>query len=831
MADSEEVQVSSSTSPDSDPSQSLFNKDEMRPPYYPDDLYKSDEILDLVKAGEGEGEDEGEVSPKEEEEEEEEEEYGDEQLVPDSTWTPPPPVEDSGEAEPQVPLERDTPPSVSPSGPAQPSAAFAAFAEEEQPPADSQQLPSYVPSSSSSPPCKAPPSPPLMQFPTELGQKGACPAPLSPLHTPDSLEELSLTESPNRPYPPALSPRDHAVPSVGAGSTAPYLSLGQEAGPRPTCEDSGVSFSPEEKRGGSRVSPDPTRRWDSPFPAARETPDDPPAYRPRGDPSDDRDDLMYEEKDGNPFDGFSPLADSGSYRFGEREERASPPRESPNPDLVRYGESEEDLTADPKAHPSAKPPPPPPARFSPGLEEEEEEEEEEDGAPPAPSLPDILKSSPLNPEKADSGSSEEGSPEEQSPVLERRMMESPNPPINLSANNPFALDAKVSLLKEMAERMEVGGSEAESSGPLDLLKEAEDGVPAGAPAVTSGRAQAEREQKDWFSGATLEPLRSESQQDWDSERAGADIPSPFPEAAGRSPAPSPRAEAAEPAEEVSEHEVSSEEFEFIERPPKGAMDEFLEALEPSKSAPPHIPEIPADDEEDEDNDGEREDVSSGTAGTYCRPTSSEAEVEKAPGRFRMAAGFHLSAVADLLYWRDVKTTGAVFGATLLVLLSLTVCSIISVCSYVSLALLSVTICFRIYKTVVNSVQKLDGGHPFKQYLACEVALPEDLTHKYGDAFLDKINGSVAELRRLFLVEDLVDSIKFAVLMWIMTYVGALFNGLTLLILAVIVAFTWPIVYERHEAQITHYVDLVYGLFIDISAKIKAKVPGMKPKAE
>ncbi|KAI1886392.1 hypothetical protein AGOR_G00213540 [Albula goreensis] len=40
----------------------------------------------------------------------------------------------------------------------------------------------------------------------------------------------------------------------------------------------------------------------------------------------------------------------------------------------------------------------------------------------------------------------------------------------------------------------------------------------------------------------------------------------------------------EVAEEASEHEVSSEEFEFVERPPKGVIDEFLETLDSSKFA-------------------------------------------------------------------------------------------------------------------------------------------------------------------------------------------------------------------------------------------------------
>ncbi|XP_034465620.1 reticulon-3-like isoform X3 [Hippoglossus hippoglossus] len=188
-------------------------------------------------------------------------------------------------------------------------------------------------------------------------------------------------------------------------------------------------------------------------------------------------------------------------------------------------------------------------------------------------------------------------------------------------------------------------------------------------------------------------------------------------------------------------------------------------------------------------------------------------------------------VVDLLYWRDVKSTGVVFGAGLLLLLSLTLCSIVSVCSYIGLALLSVTICFRIYKGILQAIQKSDEGHPFKLYLDRDLALSEDVVHKYSDSFLARMNKTICELRRLFLVEDLVDSIKFAVLMWILTYVGGLFNGLTLIILGLVAVFSCPIVYEKYQVQIDHYVSLVNNQIQSVVGTIQAKVPGMKRKAE
>lgn len=522
-----------------------------------------------------------------------------------------------------------------------------------------------------------------------LGQKGDTPAPispLSPLHSPDSLEELSLTESPNQPptlgstvplgsfttVPPTTQSKD--MPWVGKEGdpgpgrsknkedhldplAGPYLSLGKDPGPHNPCEDSGVSFSPEEKlitsdrslTGPSPVNPqmmvpesdlassNPTEHWDSSFlasqdnskvsmdPLSKDTAPVSSRYKQdlQDNQSDEDDDLMYEvKKDNNPFDGFSPLADSGYSHFGDSkpDSTALKMSESPTPDLVQYGQIGEAQDTPPSfidegktfetGKVSAN-------QFSSGFKDEEDDEEEEEDSALPPSLPDILKSSPLNPDKIDSGSSE-GSPEEQSPILERKMMESPNPPINLSANNPFALDAKVSLLKEMTEEMEVRAAdkakveEDKSFGAFDLVKEVEETTPT----KVKEEEPVKIEQKDWFSSQdfpkmmeTFQPLDFQSKktpaEDSDSESPTADSLSPVLEAMAKNPASfqvetekkdlTMEVEEPEVAEEVSEHEVSSEEFEFIERPPRGVIDEFLEALDTSKFATSKPPEIPLDD--------------------------------------------------------------------------------------------------------------------------------------------------------------------------------------------------------------------------------------------
>lgn len=189
-------------------------------------------------------------------------------------------------------------------------------------------------------------------------------------------------------------------------------------------------------------------------------------------------------------------------------------------------------------------------------------------------------------------------------------------------------------------------------------------------------------------------------------------------------------------------------------------------------------------------------------------------------------------VADLIYWRDVKKSGIAFGAGLVILLSLSYFSLISVVAYLLLTVMGFTLSYRIYKNVLQAVQKSSEGHPFKQYLDIDLTLSREKVRDASDVMIKHLDCTANSLRRLFLVEDLVDSLKFAVVLWCFTYIGSWFNGLTLVILAFVSMFTLPKVYETYKAQIDHYLHLVCSQVDDVMNKVKAKIPiGKKPKQQ
>jgi hypothetical protein len=188
-------------------------------------------------------------------------------------------------------------------------------------------------------------------------------------------------------------------------------------------------------------------------------------------------------------------------------------------------------------------------------------------------------------------------------------------------------------------------------------------------------------------------------------------------------------------------------------------------------------------------------------------------------------------VESLIYWRDPKKSGPVFGIGLVLLIAMSCFSLISVFAYVSLIALLGTICFRIYKNILQAVQKTSEGHPFQEFLDLDLSLSQEKIQQIVTVGVAHLNALVAELRRLFLVEDLIDSIKFGLLLWCLTYLGAWFNGMTLVIIAFVALFTLPKVYENNKQTIDTNLDLVRSKITEITDKVKAAIPIGKKESE
>merc|ERR1712137_1351428 len=213
-----------------------------------------------------------------------------------------------------------------------------------------------------------------------------------------------------------------------------------------------------------------------------------------------------------------------------------------------------------------------------------------------------------------------------------------------------------------------------------------------------------------------------------------------------------------------------------------------------------------------------------------RSVKSSKQISVIGGRFDLSQ--LNSLVIELIYWRDSRKSGIVLGSVLAILLSLSIVSVVSVVSYASLSVLAITLSFRLYKNILQAVQKTSDGHPFKEYLEVDVTLPAEKVQEIADLSAARLNATLLELRRLFLVEDLVDSFKFGLALWALTYVGSWFNGITLVILAVVGVFSLPKVYETHQEKIDQNLEVIRVKVNEVVEKVQAVLPiGKKPKSQ
>ncbi|XP_067102414.1 reticulon-2-like isoform X2 [Osmerus mordax] len=171
---------------------------------------------------------------------------------------------------------------------------------------------------------------------------------------------------------------------------------------------------------------------------------------------------------------------------------------------------------------------------------------------------------------------------------------------------------------------------------------------------------------------------------------------------------------------------------------------------------------------------------------------------------------------DLIYWKDTERTGMVFTGLVVGLLSLFQLSLITVVSSLSLAAMCFTISVRIYYKLLSLINVGDGQHPFKAYLDMDISLAGEQTEQYMQRAIVMTVSAINTLKGLICVGSFFDSLKFLALVYLVTYLGDLCNGLTLLIIGVIAVFSVPLFYRQRQEQVDSVI-----------ARIQANIDNIK----
>merc|ERR1711892_313980 len=141
--------------------------------------------------------------------------------------------------------------------------------------------------------------------------------------------------------------------------------------------------------------------------------------------------------------------------------------------------------------------------------------------------------------------------------------------------------------------------------------------------------------------------------------------------------------------------------------------------------------------------------------------------------------------SNILNWSDPSLSGLIFGSGLVFLLSL-----LSVVAYFALTLLFFGLGCKVYVHLMGTLKK-PCKDPLAKLEVIDVTISSENVEAILASCVEALNTTVAQVRGLCLVQNYLDSAKFAGVLYLATFIGAIFNTLTLLTMAWVGMFALP----------------------------------------
>jgi len=183
----------------------------------------------------------------------------------------------------------------------------------------------------------------------------------------------------------------------------------------------------------------------------------------------------------------------------------------------------------------------------------------------------------------------------------------------------------------------------------------------------------------------------------------------------------------------------------------------------------------------------------------------------------------MSKLHTLIRWTDPPLTGLVAGSGLVFLVSLSFFSFLSVVAYFGLSLVLVGVGCKCYLHLMGLLKK-----PCKDPLAglesLDLSVTEEQMQGHLSNTLQYINTTVATLRNLLLMENYLNSAKFGLILYLLTFLGSFTNSLTLVTVAWVALFSLPTVYAAKQTEIDSLLDTVHTHYTALNTKLSSLLP-------
>lgn len=188
-----------------------------------------------------------------------------------------------------------------------------------------------------------------------------------------------------------------------------------------------------------------------------------------------------------------------------------------------------------------------------------------------------------------------------------------------------------------------------------------------------------------------------------------------------------------------------------------------------------------------------------------------------------------SRVSHIFHWKKPIESGIIFSIGFTLIIAMTFFSIISVFAYSALGLIFASGSMRLYKAVMKTLKKptetpFDGL--WNKVLNLNVAMSQEKMNELVDGSIGNFNSSLIYLKQVLLVEDKIAAVQFGLFLYLLTFIGSWFNGLTLITIGYLSLFSLPLVYEMNKTKIDEVLELVCKQFSSTISIVTSKASNL-----
>jgi len=189
---------------------------------------------------------------------------------------------------------------------------------------------------------------------------------------------------------------------------------------------------------------------------------------------------------------------------------------------------------------------------------------------------------------------------------------------------------------------------------------------------------------------------------------------------------------------------------------------------------------------------------------------------------------NLCLVERIVLWENPQLTALIFLSGLLFLVSCLFLPFLQILTNIGLYLSLISLATKLYVHLMGFLKK-----PCQDILVqCDSIVFDvdpDLLETIVRESCQRLSSWFMMLRSLLLVHDFEQSVKFCFLLYIFSHLVCLVNTLPLLLAGWILMFTFPSVYQRHQADIQTILELARDKCTALNGTLASKLSPRKRK--